>query len=124
VEPEEMTTARQWLGKHVPAAKDAYAMIKEMLEAVFSTWSVQRLYSWFRKGKLRLSFPKVWCILVVAKYLFHHTYFLVSKNLNHNGLNVVLIFTSFALLFPMYNMHQCIRHAAVFMAIIEEKTLS
>jgi hypothetical protein len=51
VEPEEMAVARQWLCKHVSMAtnsRDAttytHATLEEMLEAVFSVGSMQRLY--------------------------------------------------------------------------------
>jgi hypothetical protein len=39
VEPEESAVARQRLGKHVPAAKNTYATIEELLDAVFSVVS-------------------------------------------------------------------------------------
>jgi hypothetical protein len=31
-----MANAREWLGKHVPVAKDTHATIEELLETVFS----------------------------------------------------------------------------------------
>jgi hypothetical protein len=40
-----MFIARQWLGKHVPAVMDIYAMIGKLLEAVFSVWFMLRLYN-------------------------------------------------------------------------------
>jgi hypothetical protein len=40
-----MFIARQWLGKHVPAVTDIYAMIEKLLEAVFSVWFMLRLYN-------------------------------------------------------------------------------
>jgi hypothetical protein len=44
-----MSTARQWLGKHAPMAADAHTTI-ELLEAVFSMWSVLRLYDKEQRG--------------------------------------------------------------------------
>jgi hypothetical protein len=43
-EPEEISTARQQLSKHVPAATDTYTITEVLLEAVFSMQSVPRLY--------------------------------------------------------------------------------
>jgi hypothetical protein len=45
VEPEETAVARQRLDKHLAAAVDMHAAIEELLEAVFSVWSVLKLYS-------------------------------------------------------------------------------
>jgi hypothetical protein len=42
-EQKETTVARERLGKHVPVATDTQATIEELLEAVFSMWSVPRL---------------------------------------------------------------------------------
>jgi hypothetical protein len=39
-----MAVAREWLGKHASAATDMHATIEELLEAVFSMRSMQRLY--------------------------------------------------------------------------------
>jgi hypothetical protein len=36
--------SRQWLGTHVPAATGTHATIELLLETVFSTRSVQRIY--------------------------------------------------------------------------------
>jgi hypothetical protein len=36
VEPEETAVARQWLGKHAPAATNIHATTEELLDAVFS----------------------------------------------------------------------------------------
>jgi hypothetical protein len=44
IEPEETTVARQPLYKQLSAAMDKHATIEELLEAVFSVWSVLRLY--------------------------------------------------------------------------------
>jgi hypothetical protein len=45
MEPEETTVARKRLDKHVSMATDTSATTEEPLEAVFSMWSVPRLYS-------------------------------------------------------------------------------
>jgi hypothetical protein len=45
VEPEETVIARQWLGKHASVAKDMHATMEELLDVVFSMWSVPRLYN-------------------------------------------------------------------------------
>jgi hypothetical protein len=48
-EPEKMSIARQWLCKHVSMATKScdrhnrYATVEELLEAVFSVGSMQRL---------------------------------------------------------------------------------
>jgi hypothetical protein len=40
VEPEETTIARQRVGKHVPVAMNTHTAIEELLDMVFSVWSV------------------------------------------------------------------------------------
>jgi hypothetical protein len=45
VQPEETAIARQRHGKHVSVAVDMHATVEELLEAVFSMWSVPRLYN-------------------------------------------------------------------------------
>lgn len=42
--PEEMITARQWFGKHVPVALNIHTTEK-LLEVVFSMQSIPRLYN-------------------------------------------------------------------------------
>jgi hypothetical protein len=54
VEPEKTAVARGRLGKEFSAATDMHATIEELLEAVFSIRSVQRLYTGDRKRKLVL----------------------------------------------------------------------
>jgi hypothetical protein len=44
VERAETFVAREWLGKHVPAAANSNATIYELLEAVFSMLSAPRFY--------------------------------------------------------------------------------
>jgi hypothetical protein len=41
---ETTFVSRQWLGKHVAAATDMHSIIEVLLETVFSTRSVQRVY--------------------------------------------------------------------------------
>jgi hypothetical protein len=56
--PEETAVGRQWLSKHVSTATEAgnrsneytKATIEELLEAVFSMLSVQRLYKKIQLG--------------------------------------------------------------------------
>jgi hypothetical protein len=45
VEPEETSIIRQWLGKHVPSARNTQAAKEEFLEALFSVGSAPRLYN-------------------------------------------------------------------------------
>jgi hypothetical protein len=45
VEAEWTAVTRQWLNKHMSTAMDMHATIEELLEAVFSMWSMLRLYS-------------------------------------------------------------------------------
>jgi hypothetical protein len=45
MEPEETSIARQRLGKHIPAATNTQATLKEFLETVFSVGSAPRLYN-------------------------------------------------------------------------------
>jgi hypothetical protein len=40
VEPEETVVARQQLGKHMPAARNTNATTEELLNVVYSMWSV------------------------------------------------------------------------------------
>jgi hypothetical protein len=40
-------------GKHVPTAADTYATIEEVLEAMFSIWSMLRLYNEHQQELLR-----------------------------------------------------------------------
>jgi hypothetical protein len=56
VQPEETAIARQWHTKHMSAATDTrIEWVEELLEAVFSVWSVPRLYNenlwanWFKQ---------------------------------------------------------------------------
>jgi hypothetical protein len=44
VEPEETAIAGQHHGKHMSAAMDTHATVEELLEAVFSVWSMPRLH--------------------------------------------------------------------------------
>jgi hypothetical protein len=44
VEQTDAGTARQQHGKHLSAAADTCATVEELLDAVFSTWSVPRLH--------------------------------------------------------------------------------
>jgi hypothetical protein len=44
VEPEEMAFARLQLDKHMSAVTDMHATIEELLEIMFSMWSMARLY--------------------------------------------------------------------------------
>jgi hypothetical protein len=37
--------AREWLGKHTSAMTNMHATTEELLEAVFSVWSVPRLHT-------------------------------------------------------------------------------
>jgi hypothetical protein len=46
-EQEQVAGARQWHGKHVSAAMNNHATIEELLEVVFSIWSMPRLYSMY-----------------------------------------------------------------------------
>jgi hypothetical protein len=50
-EPEDMSIARQGLGKYVPMTTNTHATI-ELLEAVFSSRSVLRLYNEDQQDKL------------------------------------------------------------------------
>jgi hypothetical protein len=43
-EREETAVAKQGLGKQVSSARNNQAKIEELLEAMFSMWSVPRLY--------------------------------------------------------------------------------
>jgi hypothetical protein len=43
MEPEETAIARQWLGKHIPAATNIHATTKKLLDVVFSMWSVYQI---------------------------------------------------------------------------------
>jgi hypothetical protein len=52
VEQEGVVIARQQHGKHVSAAKNQHSTIEELLEVVFSVWSVPRLYSEDQWNKL------------------------------------------------------------------------
>jgi hypothetical protein len=52
MEQEEAAIARQRRGKHVSAATNQHATIEGVLEAVFSVWSVPRLYSEDQREKL------------------------------------------------------------------------
>lgn len=45
MEPEETAAARKRLEKHVSTATNMHATVEELLEAVFSMWSVPRLCS-------------------------------------------------------------------------------
>jgi hypothetical protein len=40
-----MSIARQWLGKHIPAAMDMHTTIEELLKMVFPMWSAPEFYS-------------------------------------------------------------------------------
>jgi hypothetical protein len=42
---EQKEIARQWGGKHISMATNTHVKIEELLEAVFSTWPVLRLYN-------------------------------------------------------------------------------
>jgi hypothetical protein len=51
----ETFVPRQWLGKHIPATADTYTTTEELLETVFSTWSMQKGYkedNWGNKAVL------------------------------------------------------------------------
>jgi hypothetical protein len=50
VEAKELAIVRQQLGKHTPIATDMHATT-ELLEAVFSLWSVPRLYNEGQQGQ-------------------------------------------------------------------------
>jgi hypothetical protein len=52
VELEEMAVDRQWMDKHVSVALATHATKQEMLEAVFCTWTMPRLYSEGHQEKL------------------------------------------------------------------------
>jgi hypothetical protein len=43
-DPEKTSITRQQHDKHVPTVTDNYTTVEELLEAVFSMWSVLRLY--------------------------------------------------------------------------------
>jgi hypothetical protein len=45
MEPEEMVFARQQLNKLMSTVTDTHAAIEELLEIMFSVWSLPRLYS-------------------------------------------------------------------------------
>jgi hypothetical protein len=49
---EEKTDAKQRLSKHTSAATNTNIKIKELLEAVLSTWSVSRLHNDNQQNKL------------------------------------------------------------------------
>jgi hypothetical protein len=51
MEPEGMAVARQWLGKHVPAARNTHSTIDELLDAVFPMQSVISSTQHVVKGK-------------------------------------------------------------------------
>jgi hypothetical protein len=40
-----MATARQWISEDSPVATDMHATLEELLDTVFSMWSMPRLYS-------------------------------------------------------------------------------
>jgi hypothetical protein len=40
VEPEETAVDRQRLGKYIPVAMNVHATIEELLDVVFSVWSM------------------------------------------------------------------------------------
>lgn len=42
MEHADVAIARQWHTKHVSVAMDMRAIIEELLEAVFSTWSMPK----------------------------------------------------------------------------------
>jgi hypothetical protein len=46
VEIEEMVIGSHQLNKHVSAETDMHATIEELLEEMFSVWSILRLYNW------------------------------------------------------------------------------
>jgi hypothetical protein len=43
MEPEEMTIGMQRLSKYVPATTSTHTTVEELLDVVFSMWSVPRL---------------------------------------------------------------------------------
>jgi hypothetical protein len=68
--------ARQWHDKHVSAAMNKHATIKELLVAAFCTWSVLRLYNRNKQEKLvscesevGVSGLTVWSCSVSSHYL-------------------------------------------------------
>jgi hypothetical protein len=54
VDPEKTSIARQWLGKHIPAATNMHTT-EELLEALFSMLSMSRLYNEDQQDKSALS---------------------------------------------------------------------
>jgi hypothetical protein len=46
------SVARQQLGKHVSAKTDTHATVEELLESVFSVWSIMRLCNEHEQDKL------------------------------------------------------------------------
>jgi hypothetical protein len=45
VEPEEIAVATEQIGKNTSVATDTHATIEELLEVMFSMWSVLRPYT-------------------------------------------------------------------------------
>jgi hypothetical protein len=51
-ETEEVAIARQWLSRHISAATNQHVTIAELMEVVFSVWSMLKLYSEGQNEKL------------------------------------------------------------------------
>jgi hypothetical protein len=43
MERKEIVISRQWLGKHTHGAMNTHATLEELLDTVFSTWSMPRI---------------------------------------------------------------------------------
>jgi hypothetical protein len=67
VKPQETAVARQWLREHIPAAMNTHAITEELLDVVFSMWSVVEANPQFLvKEKYAINSFKTSCVLVAA----------------------------------------------------------
>jgi hypothetical protein len=78
MEPKETAVARQWLGKHVPAATNTHETLEEVLEAVFSMGPV-----WY-KIHTQYAEKEKYTISSSRNFLFFFCFFFFVKNF-HNS---------------------------------------